>query len=532
MTATSDKGDRRRPLLGAEPWHLAKMLYDRLHGHFSAGLPLVDQCARLTIRNKEGQLVKFMWNSAQRAYWERRPKSGKVLLLKYRQGGFTTLEMADSYIRFKSKSNSQQHFLADEKTKAQMIFNILRRYYEHDQNPPALTAPLSRSLIQGINGSWVLVGTAGARAGGRGFTFDKVHGSEVSRWPGDRESIDDLVTGLCEAARSGLVVLETTANGIDPWFYETWHNPRDWTRVFIAWFLDPAHQIVNMRQEHIDQVLETLDEEEKALVAAYGLTVQQLAWRRQTKFALGPTFYQEFPEDATTAFLISGQCLFDPYKLTVAATRAVRPIRQERRENYLLEVYQEPQPGLAYFIAGDVAEGHVDGDACALSVRDQHGALCVLARFPQEPAEFAYTLADWGYRYNTAMLTPEANGVGRSTLDMLVNVIQYPRIYYERVWNGHGFVRSGRRGWLTTTSSKPRILASYREDFENGTWDVPSIELINDMRRVTRDGRVYETGGRDLFMADAICKELVRQEIIEDRTRRPAAPLFNVPGRG
>lgn len=511
---------------------LTLRLANALHARASSRLSVEEQCRQLTIRTKDERLVKFQWNAAQRAYWSMRPKSGKVLLLKPRQEGFTTLEIADSYLTLKNRPGAQQVFLADEKTKAERIFAIARRFFRTDPHPPELDSPPTKSAMVKSDDSWLFVGTAGSDTFGRGLTLSKVHGSEVSRWPGSYDDIQDLVVGLSEAARYGLVIMETTANGIDKWFHPTWQEPRDWIRVFIPWYCNPEHRVRKLTQADTDNILDTLTDEEKALIERHRLDAAQIAWRRQNIYSLGAKFAEEYPESPATAFLVSGQTLFNGLRVSLAIQACAPPISSTHRPGYDEEVFvREPRPGMRYFIGADVADGVEGGDACAYTVRDEWGGLCKVVRVMSEPMEFAYVLAAEGHRWNNATIAPETNNMGRSTLDTLHKVIMYPNIWQAVQWTGREHILSGKLGWQTTPGTKPTLLANYKEDFENGTWIVGSRLILEDMAAVTRRGSVYDTNGKDVFMADAVTKEVLRLDLLK-RGDEPAPTRFRNPAFG
>lgn len=502
-------------------------------------LSFEERCAYLTIRDlASARPVPFRWNSAQRAYWEARPAKGKILVLKYRQGGFSTLEMADAYDRMKASRGVQQVFLADEGEKAGIVFGIARRFFDSDPSPPALKGEPSRRRMETEGGSWIYVGTAGARTFGRGMTLDKVHGSEVSRWRGGYDVVNDLVAGLTEAAKSGTVVLETTANGTDEWFYRTWMEQPSWAKIFVPWFLDEGCRLP-LDREGARSVLAALSDEEKALVATKGLDAGQIAWRRAKKAELDKLFAQEYPEDADTAFLVSGPTLFDTALLAQALRLAPRPIASKRSEvddgggSFEFEQFvHAPASGLRYVIGADVAEGVLGGDWSAYSVRDERGTLCKVVRCRDHPDEFAYRLADEGAFWNMAEIVPEKNSIGQSTVDTLENVVCYPNVHDETRWDGARHVPTGGKGWRTTSRSKRELLSGYKEDFERGLWEVPSRMLVSDMRRVTRVGSgTWETSGRDLFMADAIARAVIaRGNLRRARSARNPSRRVSMPG--
>lgn len=116
-----------------------------------------------------------------------------------------------------------------------------------------------------------------------------VHNSEVSFWP-----TQDLITSIEEACvgnASGSI--ETTANGTN-FFMRLWKaavqgNSR-YKPIFIPWWQDPRHRITGLK-------ITDITEEEKKLIEAFNLDLEQISWRRQTIKGMSQPelFAQEHP---------------------------------------------------------------------------------------------------------------------------------------------------------------------------------------------------------------------------------------------
>ena len=100
-------------------------------------------CTRhLMIVNKRAQLINLALRPVQQRYLDikrRTIKAGKpkrFILLKYRQGGFTTLEQALSYHMSTQCENVSVMTLADTHRKTSDIFEIVQRYYNNHGEAP------------------------------------------------------------------------------------------------------------------------------------------------------------------------------------------------------------------------------------------------------------------------------------------------------------------------------------------------------------------------------------------------------------
>lgn len=482
---------------------LANLLEEEIYGRGS----VEDRCRRLTIRAETGELVPFLWRAVQRYYWEQRADYRRLLLLKYRQGGFTTLEMADSYETATGQPGAQQQFIADTYDKAKSIFRIAERLHTFDPRAPRLKNPGKTTKLELANGSIILVSAAGGRAPARGETLTKVHGSEVPYWPGDFDDRARLVAGLNEATKHGRLVLEGTPNGHDSWFHPTWCDDPSWHKVFLPWFADPLNRDPVLCDP--DEILSTLDDEERALVESPGLDLSQLAWRRRKKAELGYLFLQEYPETPESAFVASGMCYFRLEALHEAQHRAPAPVRLDGD----WEVFEEPAPGVAYVIGGDVAEGLEGGDWCAASVRrgdDGRQVASYLAH--STPEQFAHELARFGLLYNVALIAPEVNSIGRATLTTLVDTLQYPNVLMAQEWDGRRWAVSGKMGWRTTAVNRPVMLREFKESFEAGHWPICSKRQLAEMETMcVRGSRVEGKPHDDLTFADMIALQAWKQ---------------------
>ena len=503
--------------------NLADRLAARIHGRLSVHKDFRDRCRDLTIRYKDGSSGAFIWNSAQEVYWRHRPAKGKIKLMKYRQGGFSTLEMAESYDTWKRVSDSQQLFLADIKERALKIFRICSRLHMKDLERPTLATPARKTKLEGVNGSLIQVGTAGGSAPGRGETLTKVHGSEVPYWKGDHAEVEFIVSGFAEAAAQGLIILEGTPNGAIGWWFDTWFEPDEWTKIFITWFMDPANQIRGLSKDQESEILDTLNEEEKNLIGRHSLTLNQLAWRRAKKRELGQLFYQEFPEDDRTCFLVKGLTLYSLESLDAALLAAPEPVASRYDPMHQFEQFlAEPVSGERYFISGDFALGVKRtgkkknsklGDWNAASIRDAKGFQVKVIRTKDRPEDFARLLVKEARQWNDALLAPEANNMGRSAINTIANECAYPNIVLQRAWDGRQWVVTNQLGWLTTGHSRDVMLQDHKEDFESGGLKVNSRLQLGEMRNVILDGNRYEgVPHDDMVMSDAILNQVLKFE--------------------
>ena len=179
---------------------------------------------------------------------------------------------------------------------------MAKRFYEHCPPVvrPSLRASNAKELIFDKLDSGYKVGTAGSKGAGRGDTIQLFHGSEVAYWP----NADTHVAGRLQAVpdEPGTeVILESTSNGRKGLFYDmcaaAMRGEGEYILVFIPWFWQPEY-----RKAVAGGFTPTADE--PAYQDAYGLDLEQIAWRRAKIVELNGVhnFRREYPATPEEAF--------------------------------------------------------------------------------------------------------------------------------------------------------------------------------------------------------------------------------------
>lgn len=366
-----------------------------------------------------------------------------------------------------------------------------------------------------------------------------------------------------------LVVLEGTANGASGAFYERWldainhvddlcrlygakdlydllwnhsgwgdkpdHNGEthplgywdgSFLPLFYGWWENPEYT----RPARLENVTDaTLTDEEHEIKATYGLTNDQMAWRRATiREQCGNSkrrFQQEYPARWQEAFLMSGSPVFDPELVDKHLTRTTvlaqsysvqQTARGEKRipiiqsvnldwaqdeasshvVNSFAPVYDtnghcvnkdrlkvrawadshgwilmrhKPRPGwnYRYVIGADVAEGLEQGDYSTAFVMDRVDmTFPAFVRVHASEEQFALMLAKLGLWYGRAGILVERNKGGGGS-----EVINNLRKIYDRVLSGVRFhdgkdLVDKKLGWLTTHESKIVLVGAIQSYLE------------------------------------------------------------------
>jgi hypothetical protein len=258
----------------------------------------------LRILDKDKSLVPFRWNRAQRHFHQNR--TGRDLILKARQLGFSTYVQGEMYHRAVTSTRTTMTMAHDDET-TQKLRRMADRFWEHHKFNSI--QPLRRYSNATLTSypefdSECVIATAGSKEAGRGGTYTDFHGSEVAFW----KDAEKIIAGAMQGGHPD-VILESTPNGAQGYFYErcmeALRGDSIWTLHFYPWWWDDAYRI----ELDPGEVLE-YTKDEAALVEKHNLSPEQIKWRRYKQKELKAAFIQEYPEDPVTCFITSGNPYF------------------------------------------------------------------------------------------------------------------------------------------------------------------------------------------------------------------------------
>lgn len=461
------------------------------------------------------------------------------LLLKYRRGGFTSIEQGISYQFAATYPRSQLISVAHTNEATKRIFRIASLFHEKD---PLAPKRVSNSLtsLEFNNGSYFFIGTAGGLGVSRGDTLQRVHGSEVAKWlrgPNQLEKVQDLGAGLFGAASNGEVVLETTPNGRE-WFcleYElAKRGQSEFYPIFLRWFDDPLNRALP-GTFNVEEILDTLSDEEKMLVELHGLTIDQLAFRRSAKRVYKQLFPQEMPEDDVTCFLTSGISYFDtdvvlgimerlePIKFKLELMKLHHPGGYEIR-------WEKPKPGEIYVAGCDTSEGLPGCDNSGVGILNKRTGKQVAALHGLFNPR---TLADHAVRmckaYNNALLGVERENHGHAVIQRVVDV-GYSRphfrggpLYY---FHQGGTLKNSRAGWSTNPQSRPLMLDELASKVEDDPLAIRDLDFCEEMLsfRLQSNGKFEaDTGAHD----DTVMKWAIAEQMRKYHKPKPQRTIIS-----
>lgn len=278
--------------------------------------------ACLYIRTKSAHIKPLVLNAAQRllhkAAEQQRAETGRVRIItvKGRQQGVSTYVNARGFHKTTHHKAWRSFILAHEQQGTNNLFEMVSRFYGNlpDMFRPGIRASNATELDFGTLDSGYRVSTAGTKGTGRSSTIQFFHGSEVAYWP----NAETHAAGVLQAVpdEDGTEVwFESTGNGIGNYFHKQWQlaesGQSDFRAVFIPWFIQPEYKRVIAAPVQFN-------DEEREYQALYGLTDEQLYWRRNkiTQLHNDPNlFAQEYPSNAREAFQAGEDDVFIPVAL-------------------------------------------------------------------------------------------------------------------------------------------------------------------------------------------------------------------------
>jgi hypothetical protein len=472
------------------------------------------------------------------------------VILKGRQLGITTISLAlDLYWHFKNPG-FQGTLTTDTEENRDQFRTTLAMYM--DGLPPEYKIPLmthNRNQMVLKNRSRLFYQVAGLRAKGslgRGKGITYLHGTETSSW-GDEEGLASLLASLAEKNPNRLYLFESTARGFNMW-HDMWQvakKARTQKAIFCGWWrnelyaADPKSDVYRV---YWDGKLSPEEKEwtrEVKKLYQVEINTRQIAWWRW-KLNEGlkdeALMYQEFPPTEDYAFIMTGSSFFSHTRCTdqakVAKQLMPRNYRfsmgqyfedteliQSTERMATLKIWEEPIDNAYYVIGADPAYGSSDwaDRFCIQIYRAYADGLDQVAEFATSEIntyQFAWIICYLAGAYKNSTLNLEVNGPGQAVINEMRNlrrqaqtmepkkarrlddVLSHMQHYLWRRNDSLGGV-SNSLGYLTTHSSKERMLNYFKDYFERGMMNVYSMDLLEEMKSVVREGGSIAAYGRN-----------------------------------
>ena len=510
-------------------------------------------CSELKIETKEEGLKKMGSLLGTQKYVMEEIQKGLendihfFVILKGRQLGITTVSLAlDLYWQF-THPGWQGTLVADTEENRDMFRSTLGMYMEG--LPKEYKIPLiahNRNQMVLKNRSRIFYQIAGNKSRlGQGKAITYLHGTETASW-GNEEGLASLIASLAEKNPERLYMFESTAQGFNMFhdMYKTAKFAKTQRAIFCGWWRNEYYTVdaeSSIYKVYWDGKL-TGEEKEwvKDIKKLYGVEInsRQMAWWRW-KMAEGikdeSLMYQEFPPTEDYAFVMTGTSFFSHSRCTESAKEAKKSLPDHYRYVFgqsfqdtevlksterlgTLKVWEEPVDTAYYVIGADPAYGSSDwADRFCIQVyRCYANGLDQVAEFATSEMntyQFAWVIAHLAGAYKNSTLNLEINGPGQAVInemrtlkrmavsmgnkmgndlmDVLGNMSNY-------LWRRNDSLGgpSMSIGFLTTSSTKERMLSYMKDYFERTMMIVRSMDLLEEMKTIVREDGFIGAPGR------------------------------------
>jgi hypothetical protein len=436
----------------------------------------------LKIDNKQGLVVPFKFNKVQ-AYFNTH-KGYRNIILKARQLGMSSSILGNMFVDCITIPHTNCAVVSHETRATQRLLDRVQFYYDSMEEPRPKIGAESRSekTFPDLHSS-MYVGTAGARAFGRGDTIREALLSEIAFY----EDGEKLLSGIEDSVPlTGELTLESTANGEGNIFHKTWVLAREgkspYKPFFFPWWWDEEYTIPrNCQDQKLLELLPPSDrnelvytEEEKELVTRANLDEGQVRWRRFKINEKKGLFWIEYPENEVDCFITTGDPVFDQKMLTDFANQCYDGKRHEGGWTYWIP----PEDKLLYFIGVDTSSGAPEGSYSAFVVINSRWEVCATFQARVEPHILAEILRKAGKWYNNAELIIERNFTGYAVLEHLST---YSHIAYQRDF-ATGKVTT-QKGWWSNDQTRSLIMSVTKENLgQIKMWDTNLVRQLRSYR--------------------------------------------------
>lgn len=262
-------------------------------------------CAK--IKDKQGKVRPFVLNRAQLYVHEQLEKQKaetgmvRALVLKGRQQGISTY-IGERFYHQVTTQGKSAFIVAHEDKATSNLFEMVKRYQEHNPLAPSTRASNAKELIFGAIDAGYKLATAGTDDVGRGNTGQLIHGSEFAFWRNPQMHLAGLGNTVADMPGSE-IILESTGNGQGNAFHLMWQEAEagnnGFIAIFVPWYWQDEYRMpVRPKFE--------LSADDEKYMRAYGLDMEQMQWRANKIAQYGKGFEwlfdQEYPATASLAF--------------------------------------------------------------------------------------------------------------------------------------------------------------------------------------------------------------------------------------
>jgi hypothetical protein len=379
----------------------------------------------------------------------------RILIVKARQVAATTgAKMVLHQQTYAEQNEAMRAIVSMRDDSATALLDDPRRWL--NDVPALLRRPIRTQargrIVYGDTGASLQAFTTRSKDGLRSFVPSAALISEAAFAP----DLEEVIAQADAAVGEGLLIVESTANNPADYFSSLVqaapHN--GWHLLTLWWWEHPKYTSADADIPDDFEPTKT----ERILQQKYGLTRNQLHWRRRKSLSIGETkFRREYPACLEDCFLgREGGYFGDELLEKMAITDW---------NNQPFVQHEAPHPNDKYVMGVDLGGG-VGGDYSVMTVVSvaTHQPVYVERSNTLTPAAFAHRVIQIGSRYNDALVLAESNNHGHAFIQEL------NQCGYRQQWrNPKG------KAWVTTLQSKLDAFGTLRE----------ALQLVHVLDRTT-----------------------------------------------
>lgn len=335
----------------------------------------------LRIIDKQGDLVKFELNEEQdrvlsiieAEYYAKRPV--RVMVLKGRQIGMSTLNMACTFVLTITSSHKSSHLVTHRKATIVSLLRMFKNYYKYtpDQLKP-VTVANNKQIIEfddptfGVEDSRIVVDTAENRDKlSLGWTFQFNNFSEKAFWP-DQVLVAGALKPTIPKKWPSVVVEESTGDKINDLFHTEYleakkgHRP-GWFGIFF-----PVQSHTEYRLPLTvspEEFTAAMAEDDKNRMEKYQVSLDFMNWyiteredwcskNKET----AAVFRRMYPMCEEEAFWGAGLSFYEPLKLDIARNR-IKDQKLAKVEDLPLSISPRESKTLPHYARCETIKNHL-----------------------------------------------------------------------------------------------------------------------------------------------------------------------------
>ena len=455
--------------------------------------------SRLCIMHKrEQRLARFDLNNAQQELLDALQIHNRIIVLKARQLGISTLTRAWHFHKAYTATQPRQFaVISHTRSSAEELHRIERTFYSN--LPAPLRKPLERSSVRTLkfkgSGSELRTYTASGRGGTRSYAMNSAHLSEFAFY----ENQEETMATVMAAVGDGQIIIESTPNVHGDMFHELVMGAIDesngWKLIFFPWYIHDAYQApVKSYTRFSAKDAKYMDD--------MNLTKEQMAWRQTQVRTLGlDKFKREYPSTVEECFKSTSSHFFSSEALS-----KIDPIDLGSHEH---RCYSDAIKGDAYVMGVDVGAGlGGNGNYSALTIASLTTRQPVYHYISNtvSPVRFAEVILKLWNQYNHCRILVESNNHGQLVLHRL-RELKVKNLYQK---DGKDFT--------TNHKTRPLLFGALREAVEEGTIMHLDAKVIEELRAIVylHDKPQAPKGGfDDATISLALCYYLLNKRPIE-----------------